>query len=205
MTTERAYLPAMAKHSLLPFYDVFSRLLGAKDVQWQLVAQAGIEPGATVLEIGCGTGNVLMLAKRAAPGATVIGLDPDPKALATARRKAARAGVEVRLDRGYADELPYADGSVDRVLSSFMFHHVPDDQQLDALREVRRVLAPGGRLDLVDVDQREFTSLSRRVLRGHDHGVPLAALMAEAGFADVVEIGRGKVFVGGYARYRALR
>ena len=82
----------------------------------------------------------------------MIGLDPDPRVLAIAARKARRAGVTLRLDRGYADRLPYPDGSVDRVLSAFMLHHLPADQQHDALREVRRVLAPGGRLHLLDID-----------------------------------------------------
>lgn len=204
MTTDRAYVPAMGKHSLLPCYDLVAALFGSKDAQWQLVAQAALPPGGTVLEIGCGTGNVLLLAKRAAPGATVIGLDPDPRALAIARRKAARAGVEVQLDRGFADVLPYADGSVDRVLSSFMLHHVAEDQKLDALREVRRVLAPGGSLHLLDIDH---SSLGKLVMRGrgHGHGPSSTSLMTEAGFADAVELGRGKVLIAGYAHHRATR
>src|SRR6185437_7492322 len=109
---DREFLPAMTRPALLRFYDPVSRLLGARDVQWQLVAQAGIEPGATVVEIGCGTGNVLLLAARVVPDATVIGLDPDADALALADRKLRRAGFTVQLDRGYADRLPYADASV---------------------------------------------------------------------------------------------
>lgn len=211
MTTDRAYLPAMGKRSLLPFYDVFSMLLGAKDAQWQLVAQAALPPRGTVLEIGCGTGTVLLLAKRAAPGATVIGLDPDPDALALARRKAARAGVDIGLDRGFADELPHADGSVDRVLSAFMLHHLPAAQKVDALREVRRVLAPGGSLHLLDFDHQEPAPAHRLFWskRGHGHGHPLGetavALMAEAGLRDAAEVSRGRSFPGGFAHYRASR
>lgn len=211
MTTDRAYLPAMGKHSLLPYYDVFTTLFGAKDAQWQLIAQAALPPGGTVLEIGCGTGNVLMLAKRAAPGAVLIGLDPDPKALAITRRKASRAGAEIRLDRGFADQLPYADGSVDRVLSSFMFHHVPAAQKVDALREVRRVLKPGGSLHLLDFDHHEPASVHGilRPKRGHSHGHSeggtVLTMMVEAGLADAAEVGRGKSFMGGFAHYRASR
>ena len=130
---DREYLPAMGRATLLPLYDPFTRLLGVRDAHWRLVAQAGIEPGATVLEIGCGTGNLLLLAAHAVPGATLIGLDPDPAVLSLAGRKARRAGVTLRLDRGYADRLPYPDGSVDRVLSAFMLHHLPHDQQQAAL------------------------------------------------------------------------
>ncbi|MCS7476321.1 class I SAM-dependent methyltransferase [Umezawaea endophytica] len=211
MTTDRAYLPAMGKSSLLPFYDVFSTLFGAKDAQWQLVAQASLPPGGTVLEIGCGTGNVLVLAGRVAPGATLIGLDPDADALAVAGRKTARAGLAVRFDRGYADRLPYDDGSVDRVLSSFMFHHLPGEQKLDALREVHRVLAPGGSLHLLDFDHQEPAPVHRllRPKRGHGHGHSpggvAQALMTEAGLRDAVEVSRGTSFLGGFAHYRASR
>ncbi len=213
-TDDRAYLPAMARGGLLWLYDPFSRLMGAREAQWQLVAQAGIEPGATVLEIGCGTGNVLLLAARAVPGATVIGLDPDPRALAVAGRKARRAGVAVRLDRGYADRLPYPDGGVDRVLSAFMLHHLPAEQQHAALREARRVLAPGGRLHLLDFDGPPSGPVGRLVHRphgrGHGHGhpsptfAPVPQALAAAGFADAVEVGRGTTPIGRHVFHRAV-
>jgi SAM-dependent methyltransferase len=225
---DRAYLPAMGRTALLPLYDPMTRLLGVRDAHWRLVAQAGIEPGATVLEIGCGTGNLLLLAGRAVPGATLIGLDPDPAVLATAARKARRAGVTLRLDRGYADRLPYPDGSVDRVLSAFMLHHLPADQQHDALREVRRVLAPGGRLHLLDIDGSP-PSRAGRLLRvghlhradthhghghGHDshpgphaHADPDTALAAveKAGLVDAAVVAHGAMPLGGYSFYRAAR
>ena len=54
----------------------------------------------------------------------MTGLDPDPQALARAARKAARARVAVQFDRGFAQDLPYADATFDRVFSSMMFHHL---------------------------------------------------------------------------------
>jgi len=221
---DREYLPAMGRAALLPLYDPFTRLLGVRDVHWRLVAQAGIEPGATVVEIGCGTGNLLLLAARAVPSATLIGLDPDPGALAVARRKARRAGVTLRLDHGYADRLPYPDGSVDRVLSAFMLHHLPGDQQQAALREVHRVLAPGGRLHLLDIDGSP-ASRPGRLLRlghvhtaehGHGHGheagphahaTPDTALAAlrDAGVTDAAVVAHGAMPLGGYSYYRASR
>ena len=225
---DREYLPAMGRTVLLPLYDPLTRLLGVRDAHWRLVAQAGIEPGSRVLEIGCGTGNLLLLAARAVPGTTLTGLDPDPGALAAAGRKARRAGVTLRLDRGYADRLPYPDGSVDRVLSAFMLHHLPLDQQQAALREVHRVLAPGGRLHLLDIDGSP-PSASGRLLRlghrhgngnGHDHGhghdgrpgphahaTPDAALAAleQAGLTDAAVLAHGAMPMGGYSYYRATR
>ena len=125
----RGFLPGMRHAWLLPLYDPLNRLLGVSAVHRRLLDQAGLRPGQRVLEIGCGTGNLLLAAKRAQPEAVVVGLDPDLAALARAHRKARRRGLGVQLDRGYADQLPYTDASVDVVLSSFMLHHVPADQR----------------------------------------------------------------------------
>jgi SAM-dependent methyltransferase len=224
---DREYLPAMGRPALTPLYDPFTRLLGVRNAHWPLIAQAGIEPGATVLEIGCGTGNVLLLAARAVPGAAFVGLDPDAAALGVARRKARRAGVTLRLDHGYADRLPYPDGSVDRVLSSFMLHHLPAKQQREALQEVRRVLAPGGRLHLLDIDGSPPSRAGRLLRAGHlhrgeahDHGhghedrpgphtradpETAVAALREAGLTEAAVVAHGAMPMGGYSYYRATR
>ena len=207
-TEDREFLPAMTRPALLRFYDPVSRLLGARDVQWQLVAQAGIEPGATVVEIGCGTGNVLLLAARVVLDATVIGLDPDADALALADRKLRRAGLTVQLDRGYADRLPYADASVDRVLSAFMLHHLSRDEKSRTLHQVRRVLRPGGSLHVLDFGGghgvlARLLGISQH-LRDNSRNTILA-LMRDAGFVDPTEVAeRGSLF-GRMIYYRASR
>ncbi|GAA4857860.1 class I SAM-dependent methyltransferase [Actinomycetospora straminea] len=145
----RAFLPAMGRESLLPVYDLTSRLLGAGPAHARLVAQAAPPAGGRVLEIGCGTGNVLAAVARRHPDVELVGIDPDTAALDRARGKLP-AGV--RLEHAYADDLPLPDADVDRVLSSLMLHHLPPEQQRGALREVRRVLRPGGSLHLVDME-----------------------------------------------------
>lgn len=150
--TTHAHTPTLVSSRLLPGYDTVARLGGAVPMYWRLLAQAGIGPRDRVLEIGCGTGNVLLRATEAVPTATVRGVDPDPEAVAMARRKAAEAGVELELQVGVAEDLPLDDGSVDRVLSSLMLHHIAADARVAALREAHRVLAPGGSLHLVDLD-----------------------------------------------------
>ena len=120
----RTYIPAAGHDWLLPRYDPLVRLLGGESDHRELVNQAGLRPSHRVLEVGCGTGNLAILIKRLYPGAEVVGLDPDPKALARARRKAEREAVSVQFDSGFSDELPYPNGSFDRVFSSFMFHHL---------------------------------------------------------------------------------
>ena len=103
-----------------------------------------------MLDIGCGTGNLLLALGRERSDVELVGLDPDPRALARAARKAHRAGVAVSWRQGFAEELPYPDGSVDSVFSSLMLHHLHDKDAL--LAEVRRVLRPDGLLVLADID-----------------------------------------------------
>lgn len=158
----RDYMPPMGKTWLVPLYDPYSRLVGAERLHRRLLDEAALRPDEQVLEIGCGTGNLLLLAHRLTPGVVTTGLDPDRAALARAARKARRRGVDLRLDLGYADALPYPDESVDVVLSSLMLHHLPDEVKVAAFREVRRVLRPEGRLHLFDIV-------------GENHGHGLAA------------------------------
>ena len=112
--------------------------MGSEAAHRQLVDQANIEPQQHVLDIGSGTGNLTLLIKGLHPLAEVVGLDPDPKALTRARRKAEERGLAVRLDPGFSDELPYADASFDRVVSAFMLHHLAPDEKAKTLREARR-------------------------------------------------------------------
>ncbi|MGY1633809.1 class I SAM-dependent methyltransferase [Geodermatophilus sp. SYSU D01186] len=207
--TGREYLPGMGRPWLLPLYDPMTRLLGVQQVHRRLLDQAALRPGQTVLEIGCGTGNLLLDAKQTQPAATAVGVDPDLSALARAQRKATRRGLAVQLDRGHAEELPYADDSVDVVLSSFMLHHVPAGEQETAVREVVRVLRPGGALHLVDADGHDHEHGGHR---GHEHhgparhhgGAALPDLLRRAGFTEVTETGSdSRRHVGRFTFYRA--
>ena len=203
---EHDYLPAMGNDRLLPLYDTFTWLLGVPRVHRRLVELAAIEPGHRVLEIGCGTGNLALRAQRMHPDAEVVGIDPDPLALERARRKADRAGLPVRWDRGKAGELPYPDESVDRVLSALMFHHLDDAEKKSALAEVRRVLRPGGQLHLVDIAGHHHGRVGRRMLRNEhlrdNAGEGIPNRMREAGLTDVRTGERGRLRT---TFYRATR
>jgi ubiquinone/menaquinone biosynthesis C-methylase UbiE len=190
---ERPFLPGTSHEWLLPLYDPLSRLFRVGKLHRKLLAQAELQPGQRVLEIGCGTGNLLLAAKATEPDAAMVGLDPDLSALARARRKARRRGLPVQLDRGYADELPYPGASVDRVLSAFMLHHVAATEREKAVREVARVLRPGGRLHLVDIAGHAHAPRLRKaharthLPEGIGDGVP--DLLRRAGFTEVTETG----------------
>jgi ubiquinone/menaquinone biosynthesis C-methylase UbiE len=208
--SSRSYVPAAGKHWRLPFYDLLAKLLGADAARRLLVKQAACRAGDRVLEIGCGTGSLLLAVKKAQPGAEVVGLDPDPAALAIARRKAVRAGVAVQLDQGFADALPYPDASFDRVLSSFMYHHLSREVKAKTLREVRRVLKPGGRFHMADFapggsGRRGFLGHlihADRHLKDNAEDRVLAAL-CEAGLADARLLARVPSRIGATAYYQA--
>ncbi len=210
---KRGFIPAAGVDWLLPLYDPLLRLFGRDALlRRTLIADAEIEPGQRLLDIGCGTGILSVLLKQVEAEADVRGLDPDPKALARARARAEHAGVAIEFDRGFADQLPYSDASFDRVFSSLMFHHLTPDQKLAALRCVHRVLRPGGTLHLLDFGEADsglhglIAHLFHRgeEIEGHLEGL-IPSLMRDAGFADVDEVSRHGSMFGSMSYYRARR
>lgn len=150
-TSSDSYIPALAYRWLTPFYDPIVRLTTREGTfKAALLRQASIHDGERVLDLGCGTGTLAMMVKRTHPSVEVFGLDADPEALKLARTKLEEAGIEVQLDQGLASALPYADESFDRTLSSLFFHHLSSDLKLEAMREVLRVLRPGGEFHIAD-------------------------------------------------------
>lgn len=204
----RAFVPAMGRDGLLPFYDAVARLAGVRGMYRAVLEAADLRRGLRALDIGCGTGTLAVAAARRNPGVEIVGLDPDDRVLDRARRKAARAGVAVRFDRGYAQELPYPDGSFDRVLSSLMFHHLGRGAKVGMLAEVRRVLAPGGRLVLADVDGPVGVHglLARgrnRTRRTHDDADAVAGFLAASELSAAAEISHVPTRLGRVRLFRA--
>jgi ubiquinone/menaquinone biosynthesis C-methylase UbiE len=201
------YLPAAGHDALLPTYDLMSRLLGMKRVHETLIAEAELAGCRRVLEIGCGTGNLTVMAKHAHPHLEVLGCDPDPRALDRARRKA----TDVRFEQGYAERLPFPDGEFDRVLSSMMLHHVGADAKNAAATEVFRVLRPGGSLHLVDIGgEVDDDGLTARLVRRNHHaagnlGDAIPRLLRGAGFDCTEVASRRHRILGRLNFYRATR
>lgn len=205
------YLPATGHQALLPAYDLISRAMGFNNVYQKLIQQAELADGQRVLEIGCGTGNVIILAKRSRPGIEAVGSDPDPRILERARRKAKHL-TGIRFDHAYAQRLPYPDGEFDRVFSSMMLHHVGADMKPVVAAEVLRVLRPGGRLHLVDIagGMHAHHGLLARLVKRNPHfseniGDAVPRLLSEAGFECREVATQSQRIVGQLAYYQAVR
>ena len=126
-----------------PTYDRYAALLSlGQDPRWRrtLVSHVDVGPADTVLDVATGTGAVAreLLAQK---GCSVVGVDPSPEMLAEARR---RLPAEVRLVAGDAESLPFDDDAFDAVTFAYPLRYVADPGA--ALRELARVLRPGGTL-----------------------------------------------------------
>ena len=210
----QTYVPALGFDWLTPLYDPILRLtLRERTLKRRLIEQARIEPGHAVLDLGCGTGTLLIMIKRACPAARVVGLDGDPKVLEIARRKIAAAGVDVELHEGMAYDPPLPPASFDRVLTSLVLHHLSTDEKRRTLAAMRRLLRPGGQLHIADFGKPQnmlmwlistgfrFFDGSERTGANLDGRLP--SLVEEAGYQSVAETERHMTLFGTLAFVRA--
>jgi arsenite methyltransferase len=156
-------------------------------------AVADLRPGDAVLDLGSGAGaDVLISARRVAPGGRVFGLDMTVEMLELARRNAAAAGVDnVEFLQGYLEDVPLPDGSVDVVISNCVINLAADKAAV--LREAARVLRPGGRFAVSDVIADPDVDAAARADAGSWSGCVAGALtraefeqaLGDAGLTDV--------------------
>ena len=154
-------------------YDLFVELalIGREpSFRRQLLALAGPRPGEAVLDVGCGTGSLALMAREAVgPTGVICGVDASAEMISWARQKARRAGVEADFKQAAAQALPYPDAFFDVVLSTLMLHHLPKKARTQLAAEARRVVKPGGRVLVVDFAEKSRRKGLRRHLR-HRHG-----------------------------------
>lgn len=181
---------------------------GAIDSIYEAIAERVASPGATVLDVGCGTGGVSLACARR--GARVIGIDINAGMLEVARRKAAAANVSLDLRLAGAMEIEdqITDGGLDAVVSCLVFSELIAKEQQYVLAAAYRTLRPGGRMVVADEVEPGgwparlhrwrrlplaavtflLTGATTRPVRG------LASSVAAAGFAAVEEHNHGLAF-----------
>lgn len=213
MSKTDKYIPAFGHHMLTPLYDVAIKWLMPEDrFKRDLIRQAAIGRDHRVLDLGCGTGTLTILVKQLHPESAVVGLDGDPKVLEIARAKAKKAGVEIVFQEGMAFQLPYPDGSFDRVLCSLVLHHLTTENKQRTLKEVCRVLRPGGEFHVADFGKpgnfpAYLISLIIRLFEDVMDNIKglLPKMFAQAGFSQVEETARYMTIAGTLALYKARK
>lgn len=173
----------------------------------RLLRMGGRVDGGTALELGCGRGEGARIILERFGAARVVGIDLDPAQIERARRRlGARYDDRVDLRLGDAARLDFPDGSFDAVFDFGILHHVPEWRQ--ALCEVRRVLAPGGRFYFEEVlrgflDTRASRLLFRHPEEGHFTAEELIDACRSAGLDMIGDVTRiGSWFVLGVAMCR---
>jgi arsenite methyltransferase len=109
------------------------------------------KPGSTIVDVGCGASfDILLAAKAAGPDSTVIAIDMIPEMIEKTAQGAAELGLtNVETRHGYAEELPLDDNTADLLISNGVINLTPD--KLVTLREIARVVKPGGRIQIADI------------------------------------------------------
>lgn len=147
----------------------------------RIAREVHVQAGDHVLDIGCGTGELsIALALQTGSNGYVAGIDASPEMIVHARKKAQGKKISIDFREESAAQLSFADGSFDKVVSSFVFHHLPDDLKQQALQEILRVLKPDGQFMLID--------FAGDKMKGNAHEDDyIHHLLSDAGFTNVVQ------------------
>jgi demethylmenaquinone methyltransferase/2-methoxy-6-polyprenyl-1,4-benzoquinol methylase len=164
-------------------YDLLNRILSlGLDQRWRarLIDAIAPRPGHRILDLATGTGDVALMLAGLHPEVTVVGLDPSGGMLDVARGKARRLGVhgQVELVQGDAERLPFEDDAFDGCMMAFGIRNVPDRPA--ALREMARVVRPGGRVAILELSEPR-SGLLGPLARFHVHRVVPAVGAALSG------------------------
>ncbi len=169
-------------------YDLMVRLAlrgRERPFRERLLALSELRPGETMLDIGCGTGSLAVLAKRqVGEDGAVWGIDASSEMIGRARTKARRAGVEAEFRQAPVQALPFPDAQFDVLLSTLMLHHVPRPARARLASEARRVLKTAGRILVVDFERGSGGKRRGLLHQRYDHVAPreIVELLAGSGF-----------------------
>ncbi|MBA3670232.1 MAG: class I SAM-dependent methyltransferase [Sphingomonas sp.] len=157
-----AFTPALGRAELTGLYDLAVKFLTREHI-WRaaLLAQLAPHDGESIIDVGCGTGTFAILVKKAAPKARIVGLDPDPKALALAATKAAADGIDIEWRHGFARDTADAGAAFDKIVTSLMFHQVPLSEKRAGLEAMFGALRPDGELHVADYAHQSDQTMRR--------------------------------------------
>ncbi len=155
------YVHALKFKSLTPMYDFLIRTtMRENKFRDQFIDSLNLRGDEKVLDIGCGTGSLLILMKERFPKIEATGIDGDSTILKKARAKSQAKGLSITFQSAFSTELPYENEQFDIVVSSLMFHHLTRSQKLASFEEADRVLKKNGSVHILD-----WSTPSNKVMR----------------------------------------
>ena len=155
MSDAKNFTPAAGRFLPTSAYDRLLAML-TREASWRAALLEVLAPqdGERILDVGCGTGSFAVLIKQAAPGAEVVGLDPDDDARRIAKAKANAAGVQIEWQSGFARDAA-SFGRFDKVVSSLVFHQVPVAEKRAGLTAMFAAAKTGGMVIVADYARQE--------------------------------------------------
>lgn len=151
MSDKRNYIPALKYDWLIRIYDpVIQLTMPERKFKNALINQMKIQANDKVLDFGCGSLTLSIMAAQKHTDAEFHGIDIDEKILSIAKKKLARTGLTIQTKLYDGGRLLYPDNYFDKVMSSLVFHHLTLRQKYAALEELLRVLKPSGTIHIAD-------------------------------------------------------
>lgn len=151
MAENKNYIPALKYDWLTKVYDpVLQFTMPEREFKSALIRQMEIKPNDRVLDFGCGSLTLTIMAAQKHPQAQFFGVDVDKKIISIAKEKLSKTGLSIEVQQYDGSKLPYPDNSFDYVMSSLVFHHLTLKQKYFALEEIHRVLKPSGQFHIAD-------------------------------------------------------
>lgn len=191
------YIPPATWNFLTPFYDFSCWILGlGPKFKQKILNSVEIRSGDKIADIACGTGVFLKVAKQKYPHTNLIGLDPDEKALSIAKNRLEKAGLQVDLQKAFAEALPLEAESVDVCFTTLALHHMPDPIKKKAIKEMYRILKKGGKIVVTDFGKSNSIVLRKLLswenieyLEGNLAGL-VEIFLEETGFKNLRKTGK---------------
>lgn len=199
MNSSSKYIPALGFNWLTKYYDwLISNFFPEKKTKTALIDQANILQGETVMDFGSGTGTLCMMLKQRQASADIIGLDIDEKIINIAREKIQKANLDIRFLQYDGNAIPMADNSVDKIVTSFVLHHLNTDIKEKMFREFHRVLKPGGEFHVADFEKPAnlYTKIAFQLVRWID-GKECTSINAKGKLKELIEQNEFTSFTGG--------
>ncbi len=205
--------PALRFGFLTPFYDTLNQFAYPEaKVKAKIIDVIDLQNGDKVLDIGCGTGTLLLMASEK-KSIHAVGIDPDPNILALAHEKlkTRKGKSSLQLSKASATKLPFPNDYFNIVMSSLTFHHLNSKEKENALKEIYRVLKPESKLLIADWGRPKNAVMRAafffvQLLDGFEstsdnlHG-RIPQLISDAGFDDVETVDSFSTLVGSLHLY----